>query len=267
MTSLRKYPRTPHILDSALQPGDEDIPRAGFAAIAGRELVVEEKIDGANSAISFDAAGRLLLQSRGHYLTGGPRERHFARLKAWASDNALTLQATLGDRYVVYGEWTYAKHTIFYDALPNHFLEFDILDRVTGEFLSTRRRRHLLTGLPFSSVPVLHEGPIASAMELRALVGRSAFKTGGWRDTLARLAAEAPHSADFVLRQTDPSDLMEGLYIKVEDEDRVIARFKYVRHDFLTAVFDSESHWQSRPILPNLLAAQTRRLGSAEEES
>jgi hypothetical protein len=28
----------------------------------------------------------------------------------------------------------------------------------------------------------------------------------------------------------------------------------YVRHDFLTRVIDSESHWQSRPILPNQLA-------------
>ena len=36
--------------------------------------MVEEKIDGANSAVSFDGDGGLLLQSRGHYLTGGYRE-------------------------------------------------------------------------------------------------------------------------------------------------------------------------------------------------
>ncbi len=27
MTCIRKYPRTPHILDSALQPGDEHLAR------------------------------------------------------------------------------------------------------------------------------------------------------------------------------------------------------------------------------------------------
>ena len=66
-----KYPRTPHIEGSRLQPGDEDLSQIPFAEIAGLPLVIEEKIDGANSALSFDPSGQLLLQSRGHYLTGG----------------------------------------------------------------------------------------------------------------------------------------------------------------------------------------------------
>jgi hypothetical protein len=64
MSGIRKYPRTRHILDSRLQPGDEDLSAAGFAEIAGRHLVIEEKLDGANAAISFDVDGDLLLQSR-----------------------------------------------------------------------------------------------------------------------------------------------------------------------------------------------------------
>ena len=46
---------------------------------------------------------------------------------------------------------------------------------------------------------------------------------------------------------------MEGLYIKIEEDGRVVDRFKYVRADFVASVIDSESHWQSRPILPNQL--------------
>jgi hypothetical protein len=76
MDQIRKYPRTQHIINSRLQPGDEDFNAVGFEAIESRHVVVEEKLDGANSAISFDAGGNLLLQSRGHYLTGGPAERH-----------------------------------------------------------------------------------------------------------------------------------------------------------------------------------------------
>ena len=57
MTSIRKYPRTRHLLDSRRQPGEEDSIPAGFAEIAGRHIVVEEKVDGANAAISFDAMG------------------------------------------------------------------------------------------------------------------------------------------------------------------------------------------------------------------
>lgn len=82
---IRKYPRTPHLEGSRLQPGDEDLRQVPFSSIAGRHLVVEEKIDGANSGISFDENGNLLLQSRGHYLTGGYRERHYNLMKQWAT--------------------------------------------------------------------------------------------------------------------------------------------------------------------------------------
>lgn len=48
-----KYPRTPHIQGSRLQPGDEDLHQRPFSDIAGHHVVLEEKIDGANSAVSF----------------------------------------------------------------------------------------------------------------------------------------------------------------------------------------------------------------------
>jgi hypothetical protein len=89
---------------------------------------------------------------------------------------------------------------------------------------------------------------------LTALIGPSTYKSDHWQAHLAAAANVPPHRPDMVLRQTDPSDLMEGLYIKVEESGAVIGRFKYVRRDFLTTVINSESHWQSRPILPNLLA-------------
>ena len=81
---IHKYPRTPHVNGSRLQPGDEDLGVLSLEHLRGRRLVVEEKLDGANSAVSFGEDGRLLLQSRGHFLDGGPRERHFALFKAWA---------------------------------------------------------------------------------------------------------------------------------------------------------------------------------------
>ena len=63
--SIIKYPRTPHIEGSRLQPGDEALSQIPFDNIAGRHIVIEEKIDGANSALSFNPEGELLLQSRG----------------------------------------------------------------------------------------------------------------------------------------------------------------------------------------------------------
>lgn len=39
---IRKYPRTPHLEDSRLQPGDEDLRQAPFSVIAGKHIVVEK---------------------------------------------------------------------------------------------------------------------------------------------------------------------------------------------------------------------------------
>jgi hypothetical protein len=85
MERIIKYPRTPHIQGSKLQDGDEDLSQIPFSSIKGKTIVVEEKIDGANAGISFSSSGELLLQSRGHFLTGGYRERHYNLLKTWAN--------------------------------------------------------------------------------------------------------------------------------------------------------------------------------------
>jgi hypothetical protein len=251
---VNKYPRTPHLAGSRLQPGDEDLAQVPFAALAGRHLVVEEKLDGANAGISFGADGRLRLQSRGHFLTGGPGERQFEQLKPWAATIAPLLWPRLTDRFVLYGEWLYAKHTVFYDALPHYFCEFDILDQRTGEFLSTPRRAELLSGLPIVSVPVLRSGPVATLGELTALVGPSLCRTPSWRSALADAARGARLDPDQVAAQTDPVDQMEGLYLKDEADGRVVARYKWVRPSFLTAIADSGSHWAARPIVANQLA-------------
>jgi hypothetical protein len=253
MSTLRKYPRTPHLQGSRLQPGDEDLDAVPFAEVQGRHLVIEEKMDGANAGISFNQDGELLLQSRGHFLTGGPRERHFNLLKQWARAHEVALYEVLGSRYVMYGEWLYAKHTVFYDALPHYFLEFDILDQETGRFLSTERRRALLRGTPVHSVLVLREGPLSDPGALRRMIGPSRFKTGAWRERLTQVAAARSLDPERVARETDASDEMEGLYIKLEEDGHVRGRFKFVRASFLTTILDATVHWLDRPIVQNQL--------------
>jgi hypothetical protein len=259
---MQKYPRTRHLEGSRLQPGDEDLDSVSFRELTNRHLVIEEKCDGANAGISFDAAGKLWLQSRGHFLTGGAREQHFGLFKQWAHCHADALRAALADRYVLYGEWLYAKHTVFYDRLPHYFLEFDVLDTHTGVFLSTDRRRELLRGAPVAAVPVLWSGRATALEEVVALVGPSLYKGPRWRERLLEAAAAKGLDAERVWRETDSCDLMEGLYIKAEEPgDRVVGRYKYVRADFLTRVLDSGTHWLKRPIVPNQLADGVDVLG------
>lgn len=252
---MHKYPRTRHIRGSRLQRGDHDLSAVPFGELAGRHLVVEEKLDGANAGISFGPGGRLLLQSRGHYLQGGPRERHFSPFKAWAASVAPLLRPRLGERYVLYGEWLYAKHTVFYDALPHHFLEFDVLDTRDGTFLSTPRRRELLEGIPVVPVPVLHSGPLERLEDLTSLVGPSAYRTPAWREALAESAEAVGADPRRALAETDDSDLMEGLYVKVEEGGRTVDRLKWVRPGFTNALLDSGTHWFDRPLIANRTAA------------
>lgn len=85
MPEIRKYPRTSHVRGSRFQNGDQDMEAVPWEELREKHLIVEEKIDGSNCGISFAENGELLLQSRGHYLRGGPREKQFNLLKQWSS--------------------------------------------------------------------------------------------------------------------------------------------------------------------------------------
>lgn len=253
MTPMRKYPRTRHLLGSRLQAGDEDLDAVPMGELEGRHVVVEEKMDGANCGVSFGPDAGLLLQSRGHYLTGGPRERQFDLLKQWTGAMVDRLFDALGGRYVMYGEWLYAKHTVYYDALPHYFMEFDVLDTATGGFLDTVRRKELLGELPVHPVKVLYAGPFPGEEELLRLIGRSHFITPdaprNFRDEVERQGWDVERA----VRQTDLSGTMEGLYLKVEEDGVVKERLKFVRAEFLQTV-TADGHWQDRPIIPNRMA-------------
>lgn len=251
---IKKYPRTPHLEGSRLQPGDEDLSQIPFEEILGKNIVIEEKIDGANCAISFGSDGVLLLQSRGHYLMGGYRERHYNLLKQWAHNNADKLFGVLDTRYIMYGEWMYAKHTVFYDLLPHYFVEFDIFDKERGVFLDTDSRRALTDKIGIiSSVPVLARGIFTNKKQILSLLGPSNYISENHLEVLANIAKQLDLDVQLQLFQTDPSTTMEGLYIKAEENGVVTNRVKYVRASFLQCVNNSQSHWQSRPIVPNKL--------------
>ncbi|MEG3851422.1 RNA ligase family protein [Microcoleus sp. herbarium13] len=253
MAEIVKYPRTYHIEGSRFQPGDEDLDSVPFSSICDRLTVIEEKVDGANTGISFAPDGQMLLQSRGHYLTGGPREKHFNLFKQWAFSLSGTLREVLGNRYILYGEWLYAKHTVFYDFLPHYFMEYDVLDLETSQFLSTEARKKLLAGLPLVSVPVLFSGVLKSPKQMMQLMAISNFIQPGHLEKLRSYSREMGLDEERSLKETDNSEIMEGLYIKVEEEGIVKARYKYVRASFLTAIKNAEGHWLNRPIVPNIL--------------
>ena len=252
---IYKYPRTAHLQGSKNQKGDEGYDQVPYAALQGHYIVIEEKFDGANAGVSFSGAAEQLLQSRGHYLTGGGRERQFNLFKQWAVAHENWLLERLEDQYVMYGEWCHKKHTVWYDRLPHYFLEFDVFSKQTGKFLSTAARRKLLQGGPVLPVRTLYEGIAPRSLEeLKRMLLPSFAKSRRWRDALSGVLARERLDVDKAWSQTDESDLSEGLYIKVELGDHTVGRYKFVRGDFVQAIIDSETHHAEQPFVPNLLA-------------
>ncbi|WP_137936543.1 RNA ligase family protein [Chitinivorax sp. B] len=252
---LLKYPRTTHLEGSRLQAGDEGDNQLPYTSLAGRYIVVEEKLDGGNAGLSFSAGGELLLQSRGHYLTGGGRERQFNLYKQWAVAHEHRLINVLDDRYVMFGEWMHKKHAMFYNTLPHYFLEFDIWDRAKQCFLSTPARQQLLYGLPVLAVPVLYAGIAPHKLsDLIALLQPSLARHTGWQQVFEQQVQRERLELAKAWQQTDRSELAEGLYIKVEEAGQTVARYKWVRPDFVQAILESAVHHAEQPFIANQLA-------------
>lgn len=229
-----KYPRTPHLFGSRGTDDDKHLdPEESARLIADDSLIVEEKLDGTNVGLHFTSAGRMVLQCRGHEITSGMHPQ-YDLFKQWTSVKRPLLESLLADRFILFGEWLYARHSVHYLQLDHYFFEFDIYDKPVGVFLDLNQRLELLEGTNLCTVPVLHRGP-ASVDELRKLIGPSRF------------------GSDFENPLTGIRDsLMEGLYVRTEAGGQVTARAKLVRPEFTERVNQSE-HWQQQGMVPNEL--------------
>jgi len=259
-----KYVRTRHIQGSGKTGDDFELEDEPFENLIGKYVVYEEKLEGSNCGVNFSNNGELLLQSRGHYLRGGPREKQFELLKVWAMCHKNDLYDVLGKRYLMYGENTFAKHTIYYDNLSHYFHEFDVYDKENNIFLSTVARQRLLEGLDYVAVPILYAGPAISLDHMKSFIKKSVYKSDNWKQSLIDAAKKMDLDVDKVINQTDMTDLSEGIYIKVETENETIGRFKYVRADFVNKIIESnmeDGHWTNRPIIQNQLSKQARLFG------
>lgn len=229
-----KYPRTPHLFGSKGTDDDKHLDEAeSDRFIANESLIVEEKIDGTNVGIHFTSDGEMVLQCRGHLITEGMHPQ-YDLFKQWAAVKRFVLEVRLEDRFILFGEWVYARHSVHYRQLPHYFFEFDIYDKDDEAFLGLEHRLGLIEALGIETVPVLHKGPLGRD-ELSQLIGPSLFDS----------QFENP-----VTKRTD--NLMEGLYLRTEADDKVSGRAKFVRPEFVEKVKQS-THWQHQALVPNVL--------------
>ena len=203
MSAHYSFPRTPHLAGSTVSDDDRVLTDAAFQSMAkDHHLVVQEKVDGTNVGIHFDAPGLISLQKRSGPLATGEHAQYNA-FRSWAFERLDVLYELVGAKYVLFGEWLWAEHGMHYDALPDFFLAFDLMVKESGEFLVTDEIVRQC-GNMIHLVPILWRGTFQDMPALLELVAHSHF---------------SPQPA-------------EGVYIRVENRNRVIGRCKWRRPGF-----------------------------------
>ncbi len=219
-----KFPRTPHLFvlpglnirdDKVLERGEEE-------KFYLRPIIIEEKIDGANVGISFDLNLNLQIQNRNNYVKPGDQPQ-FESIWEWAYLRSGILQQLLSSRYILFGEWCYAQHSVHYTNLPDWFLGFDVFDKFDNKFFTVRNRNELLDKADLSAVPLIAQKKV-NRQQLISIIENATSKYA--------------------------SGSVEGIYLRLESDDKLEARAKVVRRDFIQNIGE---HWSKRKIIKNQL--------------
>lgn len=239
--ALVKFPRTPHLMDLGgtgvtrddLVLQTQDLRRF-FTPNGDMDVVVtvEEKVDGANMGLRYSTElGTIVAQNRSHYVNCKSHAQ-FAKLNFWLEQHMEELFALVTEvdadgnatsKRILYGEWVFAKHSIYYDLLPDYFIAFDLYDIDAGRFYSRKRFHALLEELApgISRVPSIEAN--MEDLKTTCLTLKSAFRSN---------AQDA-----------------EGVYVRIDVGDWLKDRGKVVRPDFICG----DQHWTKAAITKNQL--------------
>lgn len=229
--AIYKFPRTPHLINLGAATPDDLLTDTSVASMSSQgNTVITEKVDGANMGFSLSSdRSQVIIQNRSHYVNSSTHEQ-FKKLGLWVERHLEDLYKVLdrdpyfAERYILFGEWMFATHSIPYTRLPDRFLAYDLYDRTTRTWADRKTLSVLLAPTSIQLVPIIHEGAMPSDSELRAMVQ---IPSGFWDGRI------------------------EGVYVKIERDGRVVLRGKVVRADFIAG----NEHWTKGNLRVNGLAA------------
>ncbi|AUV16947.1 DNA ligase [Aeromonas sp. ASNIH7] len=219
MSDFFRFPHTPHLawLGEGSPRDDKVLAPNEVTGLLAGDVVVEEKLDGANVGFSLARDGHLRAQNRGQYLAE-PHAGQFARLPTWLAQHSESLRSVLKPNLILFGEWCAARHSLDYAALPDWFLLFDVYDRIADRFWSSSRRNALANNAGLVTVQtVLHGKATLTALKQLVTTKQSYYRQGP----------------------------LEGVVVRRESADWCDARAKLVRPDFTQSI---ETHWRKRAI-------------------
>jgi hypothetical protein len=211
-----KYPRTYHVPWSPNRCCDDKVLES-VEAFIDKELIVTEKLDGGNCCLTREG-----VYARTHGNTAA--HPSFAPVKAiWSS-----IQYDIPEKWSIFGESLYAKHSIHYKSLPSYFMVFGIRLDLDGDWLSWENTKKHAKSLGLETVPEMWRGSVDSEKDLKILT-EQLMKCG----SLCR------------------GESIEGLVIRDANHFLIFkdSVAKYVRQDHI----QTDEHWTNQPIIPNEL--------------
>lgn len=214
-----KYPRTFHLTFS---PGcsNDDKMLENNDSFLNKEIIITDKLDGSNLCFSSTDCF-----ARSH--AGPPEHRSFDLAKSFHS----TIKYSIPEEYLVFMEYCFAKHSIYYDKLDNYFNMIGAYNTIHDKWLSWEDVCAFSKKLSIPTVPILFQGSFAKESHLEKLCNKLMKENGVY------------------------SKEREGLVIRVvgefENKDFSSSVAKIVRANHVSP--DSD-HWKHVEIIKNKLS-------------
>jgi hypothetical protein len=283
-THLFKFPRTHHLLNpggSAVTADDLLCSHMTVQAFtSGEVVIVQEKVDGGNLGISVTHDGELVTQNRSHFVNAASAPQ-WGTLDTWlAAHRDELLRVLVPGRHVLYGEWMRARHSVFYDRLPDTFLAFDILDlqappdqdgkaHSRANKPAAQQRGKSPVPKASSRAGVLPPPAASAGEDTRKSSGAGRFL--GMAEVSRRLASTTICMVPLIVQKSfsSTSELLslldtksafssqggfvEGVYLRIEKDGYLTERSKLVRPDFVQGI---TTHWTKQKMVKNLVVHQ-----------
>lgn len=155
---MSKYNRTFHLPWSPGVSKDDRIA-TNVNTLMNVPLIISEKLDGSNFCITHDGCF-----ARSH--AGPPTHKSFDLAKAFSA----SVKNKIPKNIMIFMEYTFAKHSIFYSKMQSYFNVFNILNTSDMEWLSWDDVELWTDKIGASTTPVLFKGIVSSEKELRKIV-------------------------------------------------------------------------------------------------
>lgn len=138
----------------------------------GNEIIIQEKIDGANIAIRYDSETDMVIgQSRNNLLNEESDFNGFIEWKNKLDKNLV--KSVLGDNLVLYGEWLVPHRVVYPMERYKNAYFYDVLDIETKSYLPQDKVKEIVNALDLIYVPVFYEGEFVSWEHCRQFVGQT----------------------------------------------------------------------------------------------